>query len=101
VLRTAGYEVGEARNGTEGIVLFRESPFDLVITDLLMPEKDGLEVMMELRKDFPQLKVITLSGGGEYGYSSLRAAKSLGAARTLKKPIKQEELLTAIREVFS
>lgn len=100
MLTTAGYEVVEASNGKEGVKLYRDVPFDLVVTDLLMPEKDGLEVVMELRKDFPQVKIITLSGGGAYGNSSLETSKALGAARTLRKPFREDQLLEAVREVL-
>ncbi len=100
MLTTAGYEVVEASNGKEGVRLYRDAPFDLVVTDLLMPEKDGLEVVMELRKDFPQVKIITLSGGGAYGNSSLETSKALGAARALLKPFMEDQLLEAVREVL-
>ena len=100
MLTTAGYEVSVASNGNEGVTLYRQAPFDLVITDLLMPEKDGLEVIVELRKDFPDVKIITLSGGGAYGYSSLGVSKTLGAVRTLQKPFLEEQLLDLVREVL-
>lgn len=100
MLTTAGYEVVGASNGEEGVRLYRQEPFDLVVTDLLMPEKDGLEVVMELREDFPDAKIITLSGGNTFGHSSLQTAKLLGASRTLRKPFKEDELLEAVREVL-
>ena len=100
MLTTAGYEVVEASNGKEGMRLYREAPFDLIVTDLLMPEKDGLEVVMELRKEFPEVRIITHSGGGAYGNSSLETAKALGAARTLRKPFREDQLLKAVREVL-
>jgi CheY-like chemotaxis protein len=100
MLTTAGYEVVEASDGKEGMRLYKEAPFDLVITDLLMPEKDGLEVVMELRRDFPEVKIITHSGGGAYGNSSLETSKALGAARTLRKPFREDQLLEAVREVL-
>jgi CheY-like chemotaxis protein len=99
MLTDAGYEVVEASSGNEGIRLYRHAPFDLVITDLVMPEKDGLEVLMELRKDFPEVKIITLSGNA-YGGSSLQTSKALGAALTLRKPFSEKELLDAVREVL-
>lgn len=99
MLTTAGYQVVEASGGEEGIRLYRHAPFDLVVTDLVMPEKDGLEVVMELRKDFPDVKIITLSGNA-YGDSSLETSKVLGAARTLRKPFKEDQLLQAVREVL-
>lgn len=78
-----GYEVLPASNGKEGIRLYRERQTDLIITDIVMPEKDGLETIMELRKDFPEVKVIAMSGGGRNGPESyLQVAKRLGAVRT-------------------
>jgi len=100
MLRNARYEVIEASNGEEGIRLYREAPFDLVVTDLLMPEKDGLEVVMELRRDFPEVKIITFSAGNAYGHSSLETSRILGAARTLRKPFLEDELLEVVREVL-
>jgi CheY-like chemotaxis protein len=99
MLTDAGYEVVEASSGGEGIKLYRQNPFDLVITDLVMPEKDGLEVVMELHKDFPDLKIITLSGNA-YGRSSLETSKALGAARTLGKPFSEAQLLETVRGVL-
>jgi len=98
-LTTAGYEVIKAINGTEGVRLYRRRPFDLVVTDLFMPEKDGLEVTIELRNDFPDVKIIMHSGHA-YGDSSLASSKVLGTARTLRKPFTEEELLQAVREVL-
>jgi CheY-like chemotaxis protein len=65
-----------------------------------MPEKDGLEVVMELRRDFPKVKIITLSAGRAYGDSSLETSRLLGAARTLRKPFKEAQLLEAVRELL-
>lgn len=101
MLTDAGYEVAAASDGKVGVRLFRQAPFDLVVTDLLMPEKDGLEVIIELRKDFPKVKFITLSGGSVYGYSSLETSRTLGAARALRKPFREDELLDAVREVLA
>ena len=64
VLEMEGHEVVDASNGKEGIKLFRENGADLIITDIVMPEKEGLETIMELRRDFPDIKVIAISGGG-------------------------------------
>jgi CheY-like chemotaxis protein len=100
MLRAAGYEVVEASNGREGMRLYREAPFDLVVTDLLMPEKDGLEVVMELRRDFPEVKIIALSAGNAYGHSSLETSTALGASSTLRKPFMEDQLLEAVREVL-
>jgi CheY-like chemotaxis protein len=101
MLRREGYEVAEARNGREGIACYRAMPTDLVITDLLMPELEGIETIRQLRRDFPEVKIIAISGGGARGtLNFLKPAKMLGAHRTLSKPFDLEELRQAIREVL-
>ena len=96
-----GYEVIEASDGKEGIKLYRKNPTDLIITDLIMPDKDGIETIQELRKDFPDVKIIAISGGGRLGpHDYLHLAKMLGAQRTLTKPIELDELLKAIEELL-
>jgi len=96
-----GYEVIEASDGKEGIKLYRKNPTDLIITDLIMPEKDGIETIQELRKDFPDVKIIAISGGGRLGpHDYLHLAKMLGAQRTLTKPIELTELLKTIEELL-
>ena len=99
-----GHTVIEARNGKEGLGLFRQARADLVITDILMPDKDGLEVIRELRKkQVPPVKVIAISGGGvsQNAADALRMAKFLGAAKTLTKPFSNEVLIAAINELLS
>lgn len=99
MLEYAGYEVVVAIDGKEGIRLFREEPTDLVITDMIMPDKEGLETIMELRRDFPSAKIIAISGGSFMGPKEyLEIAKQFGATFTLAKPIEQEELLGAVQE---
>ena len=101
MLAREGYEVLSASNGKEGIRLYREKQTDLVITDIIMPEKNGLETIMALRKDFPEVKVIAMSGGGRIGLKSyLQVAKRLGAVHTLTKPFEREEMLNVVREVI-
>ncbi len=101
-LEGAGYEVVDASNGNEGIKLYRKRPADLVITDMIMPEKEGLETMVELRRDFPDVKIIAVSGGGfEDPKNYLESAKLIGGAlRTFTKPFQKEELLEAIEEIL-
>ena len=97
VLEEAGYFVIDAANGREGIQQFRETPVDLVITDLLMPDSDGLEVTMTLRRESPHVKIIALTGSaGEPNL--LEVAKLLGAHRTMKKPLEMTELLKAVQQ---
>jgi CheY-like chemotaxis protein len=100
-LHDAGYDVLEASNGKEGINLYREAPTDLIITDLIMPEKEGLGTIMELRCDSPHVKIIAMSGGGmSSGNDYLRIAQKLGAKRTLSKPFDLEDFLHTVREVI-
>ncbi len=94
-------EVIEASNGNEGLDLFYDHRPDLVITDIAMPEKDGIQVMIELRRDFPDVKIFAISGAGikdpgEY----LSLAKDVRALRTFVKPVKNSELLAAVMECF-
>jgi CheY-like chemotaxis protein len=103
VLKQAGYEVVEAPNGKVGTMLYRDNPTDLVITDIVMPEKEGIETIRELRRDYPDAKIIAISGGGNAMASStcLLLAGRLGAQRTLMKPIKIAELLQTVAEVVA
>jgi YesN/AraC family two-component response regulator len=101
ILERAGYTVREAQDGIEGIRVFRETPADLIITDLIMPNKDGIGMIIELKKDFPTLKIIAMSGGGlnrPDGY--LRGAQKLGAACTLSKPLNRNDLLRAVKDTI-
>ena len=101
MLERAGFEVLEAQDGAEGIDMYRENPTDLIITDLIMPNKDGIGMIIALKKEFPDAKIIAMSGGGlnrPEGY--LMGAQKLGAARTLTKPIDREEMLRAIRDTL-
>ena len=95
-LRSAGYEVMEASNGREGLALFHQRPPDLVIADIHMPELNGLDVIMELTREFLDVKVIAISGVPGY-QRLLDTAKLLGARLTSHKPFAIEELLTAVR----
>jgi two-component system response regulator (stage 0 sporulation protein F) len=95
-LKGAGYEVVEAANGRQGLELYRRRPTDLVITDILMPEMNGLDMILELTRYFLDAKVIAISGeGGEKNV--LDVAKLLGARRTFQKPFSMLELLDAVR----
>ena len=101
MLERVGYEVIEAADGMEGIRQHRDNPADLIITDLIMPNKDGIGMIIDLKKEFPQVKIIAMSGGGvnrPEGY--LDGAKKLGAARTLTKPIDRDEMLAAVKETL-
>ncbi len=100
-LERAGYEVDVAANGVEGINLQHKNPAQLIITDLVMPEKEGIETIIDLRRDFPKVKIIAVSGGGRITPDSyLNTAGILGADRTFKKPVNLEELIKAVRQIL-
>ncbi len=101
-LESEGFEVEEAADGKIGLKLFRNNPTDLVITDILMPEKEGLETIRELKQEFPDLKIITVSGGGSIGHPEkyLKTSRMFGAARSLKKPVKKNDLLATVHELI-
>src|SRR6266851_3819878 len=98
-LGAAGYEVKTAIDGKAAEGLFRSQPPDLVITDIYMPNKDGLEVIMELRASFPQTQIIAISGQVSTK-NMLPVASTLGAARAIPKPFTPDELLQAVEEVL-
>lgn len=97
-LEQAGLEVQEARNGKEGLERYRAKPTDLVIMDILMPDQDGLESIMTLRREFPACRVIAITGGSDMIgiLNFLDVAKMLGARRTLQKPFEMKTLLEAV-----
>ena len=94
-----GYEVDVAGDGREGLMRIETSPPDLVVTDVMMPEKDGLEVVLELRRILPDVPVIAISGGMRIApMDFLPMIKKFGARKVLYKPIDLEDLLSAIEE---
>ncbi len=102
ILERAGHGVQEAGSGLEGIQKYRSDPADLVITDIVMPEKEGLETIQELRRDFPDAKIIAMSGGGRIGPKGyLKLAEKLGAARAFSKPFDRMEMVTAVDELLA
>ncbi|MBP3956723.1 response regulator [Gemmata sp. G18] len=102
MLEPEGFEIEEAEDGRDGLRRFRARPADLALCDLFMPERDGLEFLRELSREFVGGKVVTMSGGNGHGtVDLLPLAKFLGADGTLYKPFKQADLLKAIRHVLS
>lgn len=102
MLEHEGYEVHTAQNGEEGMTLVGRYAFDLVITDMIMPVKDGLKLIMELVRDYPDLKILAISGGGAIKAERyLTMAGYLGEIATLEKPFKRESLLELVREQIS
>ncbi|OHC76187.1 MAG: hypothetical protein A3G18_00740 [Rhodospirillales bacterium RIFCSPLOWO2_12_FULL_58_28] len=102
ILENAGHEVSEARNGNEGIAFQKATPFDLVITDIIMPEKEGVETIIELKRDYPGIRIIGISGGGRTrNLDFLKLAEQFGAARVLAKPFTEDELLACVNACLS
>ena len=102
VMEWAGYEVVEAADGREGMLQQRKQQADLVITDLIMPEQEGLETITLLRKEYPLVKIIAISGGGRIGPDAyLPAAQDLGADRVFSKPFDVRELATTVKELLA
>jgi len=103
ILERAGYVVGTAANGREGVALHKVSPFDVVIADLFMPVQDGIETIIDLRRDFPDIKIIAVSGGGRRGLAKnfLSSATMFGADLALTKPISIADLCNAVEEVLA
>lgn len=98
VLEREGYDVLDASDGREGLRVFMKNPVDLVVTDLVMPEKEGLEIIIELRRNFPDLKIIAISGGGTVGGSQyLDVAGKLGADKIMGKPLKLREFIAIVK----
>lgn len=100
-LTQEGHEVTEASNGKEAVAAYRANPPDLVITDIIMPDQDGVETIHTIRREFPDAKIIAISGGsanirGEY---LLGTADALGAIKTFNKPVDVGELLDAIDSI--
>jgi DNA-binding response OmpR family regulator len=100
-LESQGYEVTQAINGRKGVDFLDGTPVDLVITDIIMPEQEGVETILEIRKRFPDLKIIAMSGGTRFGTMDyLEVAEKLGAADTLVKPFRQHQLLSVVRSAL-
>ncbi len=98
----AEYHVTVAHDGLQGTHCYRENPTDLVILDILMPEKEGLETLIELRRDFPTIKIIAISGGSERAHVNLLdLAKRLGALHTVKKPFEMQALIDLAASVLA
>lgn len=102
ILEQSGYEVADAQDGDEGIKLQKAQPADLIITDLLMPGKEGFETIIELKADFPDTKIIAISGGGQFidKNNFLQIAHKLGADYTLSKPFEKQDLIKATEELL-
>jgi len=99
ILEGAGYEVTVAASGLEGVELYATIKADLVITDIIMPDREGIGTIMEIRGDYPDAKIIAMSGGGRISSEDcLDLANRVGAIRCFQKPVDFDELLDVIRD---
>jgi CheY-like chemotaxis protein len=101
VLEDQGYTVESALNGIDGISLYRSHPADLIILDILMPEKEGLETILDLRREFPKIKIIAMSGGSERAkLNLLDLARRLGAQYTVNKPFELQTITDLVKKAL-
>ena len=101
-LEQEGSHVQEARNGAEAILMYRENPADVIVTDIIMPDKEGIETIIELRELAPDVKIIAISGGGRIRANDfLDMAKKLGAAHVLRKPFRMKELVDLVKSCLA
>jgi CheY-like chemotaxis protein len=100
-LERAGHRVTEAGNGAEALDVFDEDPPEVVVSDIMMPQMNGLEMMVEMRRRRPGVPLIAMSGGGQPNQTdcALLLARDLGAARTFRKPVDMTALLSAVDEL--
>jgi len=102
ILEIEGYDVIEAPDGEIGSRAFMENMPDLVILDIIMPNKGGLETIIKLRENHPDVKIFAMTGGGRVVKADfLSIAESIGAMRTFKKPFERKELVAAVKEALS
>ena len=95
-----GIEAEGAANGAEGIALQRARPADVIVTDIFMPDMEGIETIDGLRKEFPAAKIIAMSGRDPMvKFDVFEVAREVGATKTFKKPFRFEELVAAVREL--
>ena len=96
-MKGKGHTVVMAANGVEGLKRFAEGSFDLVVTDIIMPDKEGIEMILEMRRHKPDAKIVAISGGGRTGnVEFLKMAGSLGAMATLNKPIRLADFFNVL-----
>jgi DNA-binding response OmpR family regulator len=100
-LEDDGYRVLLARDGEEGMEIFRSERLDLVITDIVMPRKGGIETIIEMRREQPDARIIAISGGSRNGPDVLHVAKLLGACEVVGKPFTGQGLLGLVRRALT
>lgn len=102
ILEREGLFVEGAENGIEGVKKFRENPFDLVVTDIIMPEKEGIETIVELKDIQSDIKIMAISGGGQIEANEyLGMASNFGVEKALAKPFEMEVFVTCVKEILN
>lgn len=103
MLKLPGLQIMEASNGREAYERHCAQPADLIITDLVMPDKSGIDLIMELRENFPNTRILAISGGGGITgrFDYLPIAQLLGAQCVLKKPFQMQELIGKVKELLA
>lgn len=100
MLTHAGHDIREASDGDAGLRMVRQFHPEIVVTDIFMPERDGLEVIRAVKRDFPTVKIVAISGGGRYGeLSYLEMSKTFGADGLLLKPFTRRDVLAVMQHV--
>lgn len=102
ILQMEGHDTAVLKRAEEAVAQQRSRPADVLITDIFMPDQDGLETIQQFRREFPQVKIIAMSGGGDMlrNVSYLFSARELGAVQVIRKPFEREALLDVVREVL-
>lgn len=101
LLENEGYDVLSSSNGKNGLKLLSKNRIDVVITDIIMPDKDGIETIREIKKTYRNTKIIAMSGGGKIAAKKyLTFVKQLGVRHTLSKPFEKEQILSALEAVL-
>ncbi len=101
-LERQGHQVVEAQDGIQAVALYKPENIDLVVTDIVMPEKEGIETIMDLRSKDPQVRIIAISGGGRISPEDyLQWARRFGVKHTFTKPVDRQELLAAIDDLLN
>ena len=102
IMEHEGYDVSIAANGNEAVRIFEEQEADLIIVDIFMPEKDGIDTIIDLNRQYHDVKIIAISAGNPFGKKDLYLglAKKIGASHTFEKPLNIEKLLAAIKEML-
>lgn len=102
ILESEGYEVISAEDGRRGLYAFRSEHPDLVVTDIIMPEKEGIETIRDIRGEVPDAKIIAISGGGRIGNTDfLKIARQLGASDVVAKPLDPDHFLDVVRSCLA